>query len=447
MMVRNEVSPQADGYGNAAIDSGDSYSFSQNTLSPLRMFAARIEVPPYGLGKQLLFLRSRPAYEEYMASRIKQHVEIGMAFVDRPLTQLETDSFVEQAVSLTTKPRIGAYLGSFLGFLLVTKPFFKNGRPVPFSQMKGMVDRPLIIKTLLWPFCVFAGNIFGKASGASLAVRDLTSDPRLTQYRQDRANQDPQKVQKSLEKLGWKTRHTQSPPRRPHSQQNKPEKDNASRTAGFESNGDDDSIYSSAHYGPSSEIYVMQSQADSNIPEQSNPQQWDPSQRQQGDLGKHRQGRQIIDKSDDDDVFGFNSNTTPATAGSTTTRSQPSGSAWDRLRGSPSSASNRPSIKRESSSLDSTISSTEGTPSDSSSTPPGNSWDRIRAASAFPSSTPFQPQPEQWPQNKPDHYEDSTRQSKDKAQREFDRLLEQERQSIGDGDSYTKRKGDWGRGS
>ncbi|OJD27401.1 hypothetical protein ACJ73_01201 [Blastomyces percursus] len=441
-MVLNEVSPQADGYGNAAMDSDDSYSFSQNSLSPLRKFAARIEIPPYDLGKQLLFLRSKEAYEEYMATRIKQHIEIGMAFVDRPLTQLETDSFVDQAVGLTTKPRIGAYLGSFLGFVLVAKPFFKNGRLLPVAQMKSMVDRQLIIKTLLWPFCVVAGNTFGKASGASLAVRDLTSDPRLTQYRQDRANQDPQKVQKSLEKLGWKTRHTQPPPRRrPSVQQNIPEHDDANPSAGFESTAYGDSIYSSTQYGSSNESYGTQSQTDSQILGKSSSQQ-----QQEGSWDMYRQGRQSVNKTDSEDIFDLRSDTVSPATSPTATRSRPSGSAWDRLRGS-SSSSTAASTNRGSSTFDSPISNTESTSYESSPTPSGSSWDRVRNASAFPSSAPFQPQSEQWPQSQQDNYSKSTQQSKDKTQREFDRLLERERQNRGDGDGYTKQMGEWGRGS
>ncbi|EQL31619.1 hypothetical protein BDFG_06072 [Blastomyces dermatitidis ATCC 26199] len=455
-MVLNEVSSQADGYGNAAMDSDDSYSFSQNSLSPLRKFAARIEIPPYGLGKQLLFLRSKEAYEEYMATRIKQHIEIGMAFVDRPLTQLETDSFVDQAVGLTTKPRIGAYLGSFLGFVLVAKPFFKNGRLIPIAQMKSMVDRQLIIKTLLWPFCAVAGNTFGKASGASLAVRDLTSDPRLTQYRQDRANQDPQKVQKSLEKLGWKTRHTQPRPHRhPSAQQNIPEHEHASPSAGFESTGYGDSMYSSTQYGSSNESYGIQSQSDSQILGQSSSQQRNPQQQQQqqqqqqGSWDMYRQGRQSVNKSDNEDIFDLRSDTTAPAASSTATRSQPSGSAWDRLRGS-SSTSTPASTNRGGSTFDSPTSNTESASSESLPTPSGSSWDRIRNASAFPSSAPFQPPPEQWSQSQQDNYSESTQHSKDKAQREFDRLLEKERQNSGDSgdsDGYTKQMGEWGRGS
>ncbi|KLJ08896.1 hypothetical protein EMPG_15677 [Blastomyces silverae] len=450
-MVLDEVSSQADGYGNSTIDSDDSYSFSQNSLPALRKFAARIEIPPYGLGKQLLFLRSKEAYEEYMATRIKQHIEIGMAFVDRPLTQLETDSFVDQAIGLTTKPRIGAYLGSFLGFVLVAKPFFKNRRLIPISQIKSMVDRQLIIKTLLLPFCVLAGNTFGKASGASLAVRDLTSDPRLTQYRQDRANQDPQKVQKSLEKLGWKTRHAQPPPqRRPSAQQKIPEHDDASPSAGFESTSYGDSMYSSTQYGSSNESYGMQSQTDSQILGESNSQQRNPQQQQQQQQGSwdtYRQGRQSVNKGDNEDMFDLRSNTTAPAASSAATRSQPSGGAWDRLRGSSSASTTPASTNTGGSTFDSPTSNTESASSESSPTPSGRSWDRIRNASAFPSSAPFQPQPEQWPQSQQDNYSESTEQSKDKAQREFDRLLEKERQNSGDGDGYTKPMGEWRRRS
>ncbi|OAX82308.1 hypothetical protein ACJ72_03348 [Emergomyces africanus] len=457
-MVLSGTLPQADGYGNAVIDSDDSYSFSQNSLSSLRQFATRIEIPPYGIGKQLLFLRSQPSYEEYMASRIKQHIEIGMAFVDRSLTQQETDSFVEQAVSLTTKPRIGAYLGAFVGFLIVAKPFVKNGRLVPTSQIKSMVDRQLIVKALLWPFCVVAGNTFGKASGASLAVRDLTSDPRLNQYRQDRANQDPQKVQKTLEQLGWKTRRVQPTQRRPSPQHNMPvQDDNASPTAGFGSAGYGDSMYSSPQYGSSNESNGMQPHGDSQTLRQTNSQQWNSpqqqqqQQQQQGSWGINQQARQAVNKSDNEDVFDLTSNpTTPATS-PTATPSQPpgsTGSAWDRLRRSSSSASAPSSTtNRGNSTFGSQTTSTENFSSDSSSSASsGSSWERIRSASAFPSSAPFHPQSEQWPQNQQDHHAESTRQSKDKAQREFDRLLEKERQTSGDGDGYTKPVGAWGRG-
>ncbi|OJD16388.1 hypothetical protein AJ78_03452 [Emergomyces pasteurianus Ep9510] len=444
-MVLNDKSPQADGYGNAVMDSDDSYSFSQNSLFSLRKFATRIDIPPYGIGKQLLFLRSQPSYEEYMASRIKQHIEIGMAFVDRSLTQQETDSFVEQAVSLTTKPRIGAYFGAFVGFLIVAKPFVRNGRLIPTSQMKGMVDRQLIVKALLWPFCVVAGNTFGKASGASLAVRDLTSDPRLSQYRQDRANQDPQKVQKSLEQLGWKTRRIQPTPRQPSPQQNMPvQDDNASPTAGFESTGYGDSMYSSSQYGSFNESNGMQSQTNSQLWNSPKQQQ----QQQPASWGINRQSHQAANKSDNEDVFDLTSTPiTPATS-STATRSQPPGSAWDRLRGSSSSASTPSSPSRKNNSaFDSQTANTEKDfSSDSTPASSGSSWDRIRSASAFPSSPPFQPQSEQWPQSQQDdNPADSTRQSKDKAQREFDRLLEKERQTPGDGDGYTKQVGPWGR--
>ncbi|KKZ68492.1 hypothetical protein EMCG_05851 [[Emmonsia] crescens] len=455
-MVLNGTSPQADGYGNAAIDSGDSYSFSQNSLYSLRKFAARIEIPPYGMGKQLLFLRSQPAYEEYMASRIKQHLEMGMALVDRPLTQQETDSFVEQAVSLTTKPRMGAYLGTFAGFLIIAKPFIKNGRLIPTSQIKGMIDRQLIVKIFLWPFCIVAGNTFGKASGASLAVRDLTTDPRLSQYRQDRANQDPQKVQKSLEKLGFKSRAQQTP-RHPSSQQNMPDQDkDASPNAGFESTGYGDSTYSSSQYGSSNENNGIQSQSYSQILGQTNSQQWDfpqqqqqqqrKQQQQQGSWSTYRQGHQGANKNDNEDVFDLNSNATTPSTRSTATGSQTSGSAWDRLRGS-SSVSTPSSSDRENSKFDSPTASTENTSPDSSPASSGGSWDRIRSTSAFPSSAPSQPQTEQWPQNQQDNYAESTRQSKDKAQREFDRLLEKERQNPGDADGYTKHMGAWGKGS
>ncbi|ODH46103.1 hypothetical protein GX48_07802 [Paracoccidioides brasiliensis] len=451
-MVLNETSSQTDGFNGSGIDSGDSYSISQNSVSSLRQFSSRIEIPPYGPGKQLLYLRPQPAYEEYMASQIKQHIEIGMAFVNRPLTQQETDSFVDQAVSLSIKPRVGAYLGTFVGFLIVAKPFFKNGRLIPVSQMIGLVNMSLIMRTLLWPCCIVAGSTSGKVGAASLAVLDLKTDPRLAQYRKDRAIQDPQKVQKNLEKFRWKDRRVQ-PISLPHSSQTVQGQDDDSLTENFESTGYTDSQSSSTQYASSNESNRIYSQGDSQISEQPNSRQWDSLQQQQqpSRSGIYREGSQTesgmqsTNRNDTEDVFDLNSSSTPTTTSSTTS-SQPSGSAWDRLRTS-SNTSTAASNNRKGSTFNSPPTNDQDISSDIPSEPSGSAWDRIRSSSMFPSSSPFQTQSEQWPQNRKDNYVESTQQQKDKAQHEFDLLLEKERQTAGDGDGYNKQSGIWGGGS
>ncbi|EEH34165.1 hypothetical protein PAAG_05214 [Paracoccidioides lutzii Pb01] len=457
-MVLNETSSQTDGLNGSEIDSGDSYSISQNSVSSLRQFSARIEIPPYGPGKQLLYLRPQPAYEEYMASQIKQHIEIGMAFVNRPLTQQETDSFVDQAVSLSIRPRVGTYLGTFVGFLIVAKPFFKNGRLIPVSKMIGLVNKSLIMRTLLWPFFIVAGSTFGKVGAASLAVLDLKTDPRLAQYRKDRAIQDPQKVQKNLEKFRWKTLRVQ-PNSLPNSSQTVRGQDDASLTEIFESTGYTDSQSSSTQYGSSNESNGIYSQGDSQISEQPNSRQWDSPQQQQQQQqqrqpshwgiyregGQTESGIQSTNRNDTEDVFDLNSSSTPTTTSSTTS-SQSSGSAWDRLRTS-SKTSTTASNNRNGSTFNSPPTNDQDTSSDIPSEPSGSAWDRIRSSSTFPSSNPFQTQSEQWPQNRKDNYVESTQQQKDKAQQEFDRLLEKERQTAGDGDGYNKQSGIWGRES
>ncbi|PGH14490.1 hypothetical protein AJ79_02983 [Helicocarpus griseus UAMH5409] len=427
--------PEANGFGSAGTDSGDSDSFSQNSIPSLREFPGRIEIPPYGLGKGLVYMRTRASYEEHMAKFIGQQIRFGMAQVSRPLTQQETDCFVDQAINLSVKPRVGFCLGFLAGSVLLFRPYFKDFRKLSADIRVGLQGR-LLWRLFIPVLCTDGGYEIGKVVGVVQSARNTASDPRLTQFRQDRG-QDVEEIRKRILNAGL-GRSPHPRPQRAPAPQTTSNQDDASPTAGFESNNYGDSMYSSGQYGSSNDNDVLPSR-DSQIMAQVNSQQWGTSRPQQENRwGAPRQGHSGS-RSDSQDVFDLDS---PASEAPTpVTRPRSSGSAWDRLRRSPPSSPTPASNPQKDPFYDS---SPADTPSTSSSTSSGSSWDRIRSSSGFP-STPFQTQSEQWPQAQQDSHDESTQRAKDKAQREFDSLLEKERQNPGDGDGYNRDKGTWGK--
>ncbi|KZZ90347.1 hypothetical protein AAP_03877 [Ascosphaera apis ARSEF 7405] len=168
--------------------------------SRFRAYPARIDMPEISSLSSILLLFPKRIYERQVSRQICDNVDLGMDLVGRSLSQEETDAFVSQAELLVKGPRQGAMIGLLAANLLSFAPLRRAlVRPHTIDLAKmSLREIPFTKLGVTSGFGIFTGAVFGNVWAAANASRNLLSDERLKQFRNDRKYQDPDVILKRV---------------------------------------------------------------------------------------------------------------------------------------------------------------------------------------------------------------------------------------------------------
>ncbi|KMU90541.1 hypothetical protein CIHG_08256 [Coccidioides immitis H538.4] len=328
----DQPSQSASGFGDDApmSDSDPYFSSQKGPHSLFAKFPTNISLPPFTFGRRLLHW-TQSNYETKLSMIIRAQMDTASAMVNRFPSQEETDAIVEQASMLFDIPEAAGLAGGSLGLYLGGKPTNfdpKDAEVVskltPIARMR--TSRMVHVMFFL-PLC-FAVGYWVTNTVAQLSVGLLTArDQRMSQFQKDFEKQDPKEMQKRLQKL----REEAAARRRAFVAQKQQQRgsqfgEDASHTGGYLESGNSSGQYGSQP-GDSKILSEVYSQPNGGFQQQSSqqPQYYRPSQPSQGQSFW------------DDDASPTNPevDATPQTS---------SASAWERIRQSAatqSSSNNR----------------------------------------------------------------------------------------------------------
>ncbi|KAK2810911.1 hypothetical protein FQN50_002502 [Emmonsiellopsis sp. PD_5] len=407
-----------DTYGTADDTSGMHYAFETNQEHPFRNFPTKVEIPPCGLLKGILFL-SPSTYRERVSGNLYPRLNVGMAWTNRFLTQPETDAFVDNAVYIATAIRVGQIIGFVAGIrycVPAARAFMRNGKLLPSDELKRVNRKPLFFRAFVFtPVFMLFGTSVGASVGSMHTATRANKDPRLSQFMKDRAKIVTPEVEERYRRLKV-VMQKPLPPLNSDFEPAEPTPKTFARLVDYANfvSGD----YKPRDYQPGRMTQAL-SERQQTLSEMGQKQQTPPYQppgRQLPQPGDQQDNSPTANNATEDFLAGANPDSPTTTLSSTTQPSQES--AWNRLRKSIPSPSSQPATTRESDA------NYDHQPTSST---PGSTWDRLRTSSP-------QRQAEQWPQQQSQQEDDLTSGSKEQAQREFDLLLEKERHVGSDGE-------------
>ena len=410
-MVLETAAP--DSGGDTFYSSTDEHSAGPNPPGPFAKYPTKVTLPPYNVLKFLGFW-SKTLYEKDMTDRIVHALDIPTVLVSRFPTQDETDAFID-AQNRRANTAFLADLVMVSGIFSVTqlirqtadRPHMMVGPariPLPASmRMRGLLFLPPV---------AYIGYQLGAGTSNAFAAVRLSGDQRLRGYYMELRKQSPQMLQRKMREFMIQKAREQgkmvSVPQYEQPQQRQAYAggmDDASPTGGTYA-----SEYGQSQDGQQSTIVSMAQQQQ----EEQRRQYYRQQQQQQQQPAD--QGQSFFD--DDDDaspvarpVGGWQQQRQQQQA------PQQSGSAWARIRQSSGAGSKPGPFEQSPEQLQQQWGQAEQSGADSFSY--ATSRDQSQSAQS----------------------------DKELAQREFDRMLEQERQlGTGAADGNEEKRGGWRRG-
>ncbi|KAK2794655.1 hypothetical protein FQN51_000753 [Onygenales sp. PD_10] len=402
-----------DSHGTADDTSGMNYAFETNQEHPFRNFPTKVEIPPCGLLKGILFL-SPSTYRERVSGNLYPRLNVGMAWTNRFLTQPETNAFVDNAVYIATAIRVGQIIGFVAGIrycMPAARAFMRNGKLLPSDELKKLDRKPLFFRAFVFtPLFMLFGTSVGASVGSMHTATRGYKDPRLTQFMKDRAKDVTPEIEERYRRLKV-VMQKPLPPLNSDFEPAEPTPKTFARLVDYANfvSGD----YQPRDYQPrrTTEALSQQQQRSSEIGQK---QQTLPPGRQLPQPDDQQDNSPTANNATEDFLAGANPDSP-----NTTSSSQES--AWNRLRKSLPPPASQPATTRGSD-----ANYDQPTPSS-----PGSTWDRLRTSSP-------QTQAEQWPEQQSQRDDGSTSRSKEQAQRDFEVSMNMELQVVGDGESLGK---------
>ncbi|PGH16497.1 hypothetical protein AJ80_05182 [Polytolypa hystricis UAMH7299] len=413
-------------------------------------FDTVVTFPPYTPLRRLIFTLPEFVYHDGLRSLAHNHLELTSAKANRPLTQEETNAFAEHVYEASVWKNLTWYAFTAsaiaISYVLGDRPFKEGVKPsvppgsplVPF-QWRRFANRRTAIFV---PAGMILGSVFGSQNAGLYAQNKEKTDPRLTAYNEDKWRDGPlvwrQRMEQRVRELDkireQRLRALKEQAAMPESRQ---------ATDPFAQNDEQSSSYGGA-----------QPIENSNIVRALHSQRQRQRAQNQGDYQQQQQQQQQPQPSQPD--------WTPPP-------SPPVDNAWESRDTSYTSSSNDSSSSSDffSDSDNSPISQSDTSPSSSSSS--GSAWDRIRRESTTNSTEGGSQQafPSQFPQRRqralqqqehdddtsasygssssPSSYDQNKQWEREQAQKEFDKLLERERQLGSSGGGAYDANGSGGR--
>lgn len=426
-------------YQTAAPDSGDSfYSGTDGGVegpnppgSPFEKYPTKVTVPPYNFAKMLGFF-GREKYEKAMTERLAMILELPTIIANRNLTQDETDAFI----GAQNRRANTACLGDVVmgASVLVGTQYIKqttNLTDIEVFSRKFRLPSSLMIRGfILLPPMAMIGHFIGESVSHSLSALYLTADRRLRGYHNELRKQNQVELKRRMRAyLIHRSQQEAAKHGRPIPQF--PEQGSDSQSYG---GMDDMSPTGGSFQSDYGQSYDGQQSADQSRIIAMAQQQQQQQQQYQQQYEQRQQQQQVQRPTDQGESFFEDDNASPVASPASPARpARPSG-GWQQQRQQGQQQS-------------------------------GSAWSRVRQSSGIDTKQgPFEQSPEQqqWgqsseqvPQSNPDRYNTSSRgqdggqiaqSDRDFAQREFDRMLDQERRlGTGSADGNEQRTGGWRR--
>lgn len=384
------------------------HSSSPNPPGPFAKYPTKVTLPPYNLLKFLGFW-SQARYERDMTARLVNALDIPTALVSRFPTQEETDAFID-AQNRRANTQFLADLVMAAGVVAVSQLIRQYAHRTHMSVGPAQIRLPssMRVRGLLFiPPVAWVGYGLGKTTSDAFGAVRLAGDQRLRGYYTELKKQSPQALQRKMKEYMVQRAKEQA-----------------------ERNGsgyvETEQVYSSGGGGggmddasPTGGAYASEYGQQSTIVSMAQQQQQEEQRRQLYKAQQQQQQQQPADQGqgqsffDDDDaspvarpVGGWQQQRQQQQQSQ-----QASGSAWARIRQS-SGAGSKPG------------------PFEQSPQQLQQQWGQAEQTGA--DSYSYQTQ--------------SPQSDKELAQREFDRMLEQERQlGTGVADGNEEKRGGWRR--
>lgn len=420
-MVLDDASPQFNSSVNEGSSSfeNDSYPSTivyapNDPVSFLKTYPVNIQLPPYTFGRRLLMLKSQSGYETSLSRLIAYRVCFGTVVANRLLDQDEIDFFVWQASASQLLRNAGGWGGLIGGIGFATQPYggLRHFAGILEGRFTKAHLEPFMTRRSLFalPVAIIFGIITGSSFGALYGNLKTATDPRLARFRQDLQSQGHEAISKRVQQFANGKLLAGELPSVPLPQQSSQRQFPSSQGVANTTNElASDSEYSSARYdSPSS--YNDDPQA--GILNQVRTQQ---RQKYQQEQQPWSQTSNTSAGSDASDFFG---DSEASSSSSQSVVGTQSGSAWDRLRRNASSST--------------PYSRASGTNSNNNNNYSQQSHNGEFFASEGDRGSSFPTRETSL----------NGKESREQAQREFDRLLEKERQA-GDGERDAFSRDTW----
>lgn len=425
----------------------DPYSSSgpNPSNSPFAIYPTKVEIPPCGFIKSCLFL-SPERYEKNVSRYICTKLDIILVYTRRWPTQGETDACIAHANTQAVAGRTGFLAGSAAALRLCLHPASMEMLFSPFKRVPRLLRMPIV--GVLFPA---SGVFLGSLWTAGYEMIRYSRDPRMRGLYDEIVSMGVSertrraKEYRAHEDAKRSARRSQSESPNPVAMSRSSTGDDASPTAGGFSS-DYEQSYDRQQEDPKvvRAAYSRQETGQGTASQDSSmyPSQYQQNPLQQGSQQPRQHEEQPYDSpsglsKNDDDMLGGDE-AAPA--------SKSTGDVWDRIRQQP-----KPPQQQQSQSQSQWQSFQRQ--------PPPPSQDQSRWKQIQQQSQPTQEdqsdssQASSWsfsqPSYPPQEPSQDTNSEKEKAQREFDSLLERERNlgtgGGGVGEDGKGSGGSWGR--
>ncbi|WEW56932.1 hypothetical protein PRK78_002391 [Emydomyces testavorans] len=311
-------------------DSDPYFSSQKDAHNLLAKFPTSITLPPFTLTRRILHWRQK-SYETQLSMMIRAKMDMAAAMVNRLPTQEETDAIVDQSSMLFDIPKAMGLVGASFGAWLWSRQekFERKQAGVKTFKLaalfrKNMLSITMVRGGLMLPFFFAAGYWIGNTVsrvGVSVAT---ARDERMAQFQRDFEEQDPKEIQKRLQRLRDEAaakRHAAAAQRLQQRQQQQqpqaqfaPSRDDASPTGSYLESGD--SFTQPSDSKILTEVYSQQNGAFQPTPSRPSGQQLST---------QPPRSQSFWDNDDDASPANPDIDTTLQTASS-------SASAWERIR-------------------------------------------------------------------------------------------------------------------
>lgn len=221
-MVLEDTS-QTEGFTDSSpVSNVDPYADTGNVgkrASPFAKYPTNIQLPESGFWYTMF---QSDAYKRVVGAVLCARMDMAIASINRFPTQEETNAFVDQAPTIAGSPIIGGDLGKMAGLGVGVKHAQQRSpnASVIHGGLRNITRWPLFAKGNAFRMLGFvfighvAGTILGSFYATSYGQLRTSSDYRLAAYRRDLANQDPADVKRRLNHL-MQQRARQSTARNP----------------------------------------------------------------------------------------------------------------------------------------------------------------------------------------------------------------------------------------
>ncbi|EEP79849.1 predicted protein [Uncinocarpus reesii 1704] len=392
----DQPSQSGSGFGDDSSVNNDPYFAHNPPNELLRKFPTTITLPPFTFGRRLLHW-SQANYENKLSLLICAQLDAASAMMNRPVTQEETNAIVDQASMLSDVPEAAGLLGGTLGVWLGGKPVNVNPKDAEAMTKLSPAARLRASRTahiaFVLPICFLAGYWISSSIARISVALATARDQRMAQFQKDVTKQNPEEVQRRLKQVrdeAYARRRAamygDQPP--PQQQRGPPSGDDASPTGGYLESGGSYAQYGSQP-NDSKILSDVYSQPNGGFQSQSPPQY--PQRPQPPSALEPTQGQSFWD--DDASPTNPDVDITPRTA---------TGSTWERIR---QSAAAR--------------------------TPPQQHQQQQQQQQQPPSNQEWRSSDYDAGRDSSDNY---TQAPRERAQKDFDNLLEREREFGSDRD-------------